>query len=60
MPKYMVIVLTEEGETFANFFEDVRRAEQFRMDSEVCMGEYAEVYERIETEHGREYQLIYC
>ena len=55
MAKYMVVVKTDDGETFANFFEEYIKAENYRMDCECGMGWYAEVYERVETECGREY-----
>ena len=60
MPKYMVVVLTDDGETFANFFDDVVKAENCRQNSECGMGWYAEVYERVEGEFGREYKLAWC
>lgn len=58
MKKYMVVVFGD-GETWAEFFDDLVKAERYRQNSECGMGYYAEVYERIETECGREYQFIY-
>ena len=58
MAEYMVIVLDDEGEQFATFFSKYVDAENYRMNSEVSMGWYAEVYQRVETEYGKEYQLI--
>jgi hypothetical protein len=58
MPEFMVVVKSDT-ETFANFFSDLDKAEDFRMNSECSMGWYAEVYQRIEGECGMEYQLMY-
>lgn len=52
--KYMVIIWTDEGQE-AFFTDDAKCAERTRMDADVSMGFYAEVYERIEGECGREY-----
>ena len=64
MPKYMVVVKmwNDDGTcdgTSALFFEDWMEAEDYRMNAEVGLGWYAEVYERQETEGGREYVFIY-
>lgn len=60
MARYMVIVLDEDGETIANFFTSYEKAENYRMNAVVSMGLYAELYERTDTEWGREYTLIYA
>ena len=54
MERFMVVVKTDEG-TEAWFFDDAEKADQARMDAEVSLGWYCEVYERQETEFGREY-----
>ena len=50
MKKYMVVYKTDEGETCAAFFDKVCDADDFRMNCEVSMGWYAEVYERTDGE----------
>ena len=57
MKKYMV-VYTWEGDTFASFADTFSEADKTRMDLECGLGEYAEIYERLETEYGEEYKLI--
>lgn len=52
MKKYMVIILTDEGEQIANFFDKYQDAENCRMNSECGMGWYAEVYARETDESG--------
>ena len=60
MPKYMVVVKSNEG-TFANFFDDFNKADNFRMDSTVSMGWEAELYERMQDDDGIfSYTLIWC
>lgn len=59
LPKYMLVVLDDEGGHFTSFFEKYIEADNARMDYEVGLGFYVEMYERTETEDGfREYQLI--
>jgi hypothetical protein len=55
----MVIINTDDGPD-AFFTDSLDKAENTRMDSECCMGWYAEVYERIEDEAGPRYELMYC
>ena len=58
MKKYMVITFGD-GEQWAAFFDELSKAEDYRMNGEVSIGYYVEVYERMETEFGKEYVLIY-
>lgn len=58
MKQYMVIILDEEGEQIVNFFDKYQDAENCRMNSECCMGWYSEVYERVDDEAGRRYEII--
>ena len=61
MKKYMVVTLADDGEQFAYFTDSLERAEQHRMDSDVSMGWYSEVYERVtDPEEGNRYELLYC
>lgn len=50
MKKYMVVYVTDDGETCAMFFDTASEASYARRDLDVSLGYYAEVYER--TEHG--------
>ena len=57
MAKYMMVYLCE-GEQGVSFSEDLNKLMNSRMDIECGLGGYAEIYERMETEFGREYRLI--
>ena len=60
MKKYMVVTKIE-GSQGACFFDELTKAEQYRMDAECGMGGYAEVYEyKEETEEDcGGYEFIY-
>lgn len=58
MKKFMV-VYTVDGETAASFYDKAAEADKAKQDIECGLGEYAEVYERMDTGSGLEYQLIY-
>ena len=45
MKKYMVVYVFE-GKQDAAFFDDMNKAESFRMDLSCGLGGFAEVYER--------------
>lgn len=59
MKKYMVAYLVE-GETCASFYDTISEADKARMDIECGLGGCAEVYERKETECGKEYVFLYA
>lgn len=44
MKKYMVIIVDDQGEQFAEFFNTYKEAENCRMNSECGMGWQASVY----------------
>ena len=50
-----MLVFVVEGEQDAFFSDSLEVVEQSKMDIECGMGGYAEVYERVETEIGKEY-----
>ena len=50
MKKYMVIYTDDDGNAHAVFYDSVIDADNARMDLDVNLGYYAEVYER--TDHG--------
>lgn len=62
MKKFMVVILTDESETIAKFFNEYTEAKQAMMNAECGLGWYSELYERIEIEAedyaGKEYRLI--
>ena len=46
MKKYMVLIRdSETGEQFATFTDDYNKADNMRMDAEVSMGDFAQIYE---------------
>lgn len=51
MKKYMVIIVGD-GEQSAHFCDDFVTADNIRMDAEVSMGYYAEVYCYIRTDEN--------
>lgn len=59
--KYMVIIWTDEGQE-AFFTDSERSAENTRMDAEVGMGYYAEVYEWVigDDDTGDRYELAWA
>ena len=59
MKKFMLVCYDPEmEETFTIFKNTFEEAEDARMDGEVSCGYYIEVYERQETEFGKEYVMI--
>ena len=46
MKKYMLVVIDEDDNQFAMFYNDIDKAESARMDASVMGGCYVEVYER--------------
>ena len=60
MPKYMLIAQTDDGETVTSFYDDYNKMEDARSSAAVSLGWYVEVYERLDTEFGREYVFIYA
>ena len=58
MKNFMVVGLTDDGKTFANFFDTYEEASNARMDCECGLGWYAEIYVREETECGKEYVFL--
>lgn len=58
MKKFMIICLDDEGCTQVLFRDTYEEAESVRMDLEVILGLYCEVYERQETEYGNEYIMM--
>lgn len=46
MKKYMILIRdSETGEQFATFTDDYTKADNMRMDAEVSMGDFAQIYE---------------
>lgn len=46
MKKYMILIRDNEtGEQFATFTDDYTKADNMRMDAEVSMGDFAQIYE---------------
>ena len=46
MKKYMILIREREtDEQFATFTDDYYKAEDMRMDAEVSMGDFAQIYE---------------
>lgn len=46
MKKYMILIRdSETGEQYATFTDDYRKADNMRMDAEVSMGDFAQIYE---------------
>lgn len=62
MKKYMVVMSSTETEGPIGFFtDDIRIAQNAKMDFECGLGGYAEVYERITDEEGLDrYELLYA
>lgn len=60
MKRYMVVCKCE-GEVWARFFDDAREADAHRMECDVCMDGYAQVYEYVaDPESGMfEYRLAW-
>ena len=59
MKKYMVIMVLD-GESSVYFTDDYLKAENARMDAEVGLGAYVEVYARQADEDGVEsYSIAY-
>ena len=59
MKKYMVVMVLD-GEQSVYFTDDYLKAENARMDAEVGLGAYVEVYERTTDEDGiQAYTLAY-
>ena len=46
MKKFMLVVIDEENNQFARFYDNLDEAESARMDMSVMSGCYVEVYER--------------
>ena len=61
MKKYMLIIKDEEGTQHAHFYDDFNTADNARMDAEVSLGWYVELYEYQEKpEDGIScYEMIY-
>jgi hypothetical protein len=55
-----MVITRGDGETWATFFDELTKAEEYRSTGDCCLGYYAEVYERMETECGSEYVFIYA
>ena len=55
MKKYMVVVSDENGQS-AHFCDDFSTADNIRMDAEVGMGMYAEVYCYMRTDENDPYE----
>lgn len=46
MKKYMILIRdSETGEQFATFTDDYIKADNMRMDAEVSLGDFAQIYE---------------
>jgi len=46
MKKYMILIRdSETGEQSATFTDDYRKADNMRMDAEVSLGDFAQIYE---------------
>ena len=58
MKKYMVVYVFE-GKQDAAFFDDMNKAESFRMDLSCGLGGLAEVYERQEPTEENDYFDVY-
>lgn len=58
MKKFMLVFLADGEETCTKFFDTYEEVQNARMDCECGLGWYAEIYERQETERGREYICI--
>lgn len=52
MPKYMLVYKDEDGVSHASFANTFDTANGNRMDMEVSLGWYVELYERITDEEG--------
>lgn len=56
MPKYMLVIKDDDGDTHAHFYETYAEADGSRMDAEVSLGWYVEMYKRAKNEEsGLEY-----
>jgi hypothetical protein len=59
MKQYMVVTYGG-GETWATFFDTLASANEYKFKAGYYWHNYSEVYERVETERGHEYVLIYA
>lgn len=57
MPKYMLVIKTEDGEVSVKFFDRLREADIFRFTAEQNDA-YTELYERTGAPFTREYRII--
>lgn len=60
MKKFMLIIVDEEGNEVAHFYDNINKAEDDRMCAVVSLGFTAQVYELVEQPEGFScYEFLY-